>query len=371
MILKIGTTGFSPALSSRRALIIGLGTILCAGVAQARTETLRWTHSEVSRVLRFEAHIGTISGNYSQIVNLGVPSANGAGVRTGDVTVGDNDDVYIALRAVGNDGTISAFSVERQRVAPAPPPAPEPEPTPPPTPAPTPTPPPTPAPTPPPTGPPTSSTTFDFEPGTAATNSWFDTQPNNSLAGDDSIFSLYATAAGSVLGTSSTASNIHSHVVPHIANDTNYSVRAVVSVSAEGAGIGITAYSDYPNTDRYYRLGRLGRQSFRIEGHPTLSCASGSTDTGVIPSAGGSYYLLLRVADEGSQNRLEATAWEMGTAQPAPQAICYDNRANRPRRGTVGVWATGGGAKYWDTIQVEGLGTLDPPVLIGISRVED
>jgi hypothetical protein len=376
MDLKIGTTAFS-AGSARRswrrairgASIVALGMILGASVAQARTETLRWTHSEASRVSRFEAHIGPSSGNYDRVINLGVPSPNGSGVRSADVTVGDNEDVYVALRAIGNDGTTSPFSVQRQRLAPAPPtpPAPPTDPTPPPT---DPTPPPT-NPSPPPTGGSTSATFFDFEPGSTATNSWYDTQPNNSLAGDDSLFSLYATGAGSVLGTSSTASNIHSHVVPHLASDTNYSVQAVVSVSTAQSGIGVTAYSNFPTSDSYYRLGRLGGGSFRIEGHPNFSCSSGNSDTGVIPAAGASYGVLLRVADEGSRNRIEATVWALGNAQPAAQAVCFDDRTNRPRRGTVGVWATGGGAKYWDSIQVESLGTLDPPVLIGISRIED
>ena len=362
MHLKFGTTAFRP----RRIGALGIGLMLCASLAEARTETLRWTQDESSRVARFEAHYGTENGNYSQIVNLGLPAVGGGGVRTASLTIPDAQSIFVALRAIGNDGTVSAFSQQQYREGIAAPPPSEPPPSePPPS-----TPPPS---TPPPsTGGSTTATLFDFEPGSAATNSWFDTQPNSSLAGDDSLFSVYTTGAGSVLGTASTASNIHSHVVPHLAVDANYSVQAVVSVSSNNSGIGVTAYSDYPNSDAYYRLGRLGGQTFRIEGRPDFSCSSGSADTGVAPSAGGSYVLLLRVADEGTQNRLEATAWTLGANQPAPQAVCYDNRPNRPRGGTIGVWATGAGSKYWDNVeQIQPVGALAAPVLIGITRVED
>lgn len=352
MNLKIGATARSP----RPALMIGIGLILCAGVAQARTESLRWTHSELSRVSRFEANIGPVGGSFDRVVNLGLPSPDGSNVLSANVTVGDDEDVRIRLRAIGNDGTTSSYSTVRDRLAPATPPPTEPPP----------------AEPPPPSGGSTSDTVFDFEPGSAATNSWYDTQPENSLAGNDALFSLYATGAGSVLGTSSTSNNIHSHVVPHLETDSNYSVQSAVSISDAQSGIGITAYSDYPNSDVYYRLGRLGGGSFRIEGHPDFSCSSGNFDTGFVPAAGGSYMLLLRVADEGVQNRIEATAWSLGEAQPAPQAICFDNRPNRPRRGTVGVWASGAGAKYWDNLEVQvQAGALDPPVLIGITRIED
>ena len=50
------------------------------------------------------------------------------------------------------------------------------------------------------------------------------------------------------------------------------------------SGIGVTLYSDYPNSDAYYRLRQYGDRSFHIAPHPdgTIFCL-GDRDTGVRP----------------------------------------------------------------------------------------
>ncbi len=109
-----------------------LGTIaLCASfmastAAWARTEVLRWQHSDPSSVQRFTIHVGDTNGQDLNQVNVGKPTAVN-GVYTYSLTVADNLDVRVAVSALGTNGLESNRSNVQTRTAPSsPPPTPPP-----------------------------------------------------------------------------------------------------------------------------------------------------------------------------------------------------------------------------------------------------
>ena len=82
-------------------------TIAClapADAASARTETIRWTHPDASRVTGFRIRIGTSSGSYGTTVEAGKPTPSG-GVYSHTISVADTATVY---------AVISAFNASQQ-----------------------------------------------------------------------------------------------------------------------------------------------------------------------------------------------------------------------------------------------------------------
>ena len=98
---------------------IGLGmmlSVLCAAnLAQARTETLVWEYSAPAEIAGFEVLYGTSSGNYNQVISVGMLPISG-GAYTYDLSVADDATVYLAVRAYAADGRSSASSNERVRL---------------------------------------------------------------------------------------------------------------------------------------------------------------------------------------------------------------------------------------------------------------
>jgi hypothetical protein len=354
---------------------------MIAGTAQARTETLRWTHSAPNDVVNFEAYFGSQPGSYDNVVNLGKPTPDANGVYTATIEVGSGD-VYIALRAVGALSTQSPLSNERAR-----------------------------------TGTSTSSggtggatsggtsggtgtgtstgttvtpivagTTmpasldavkrFDFTsmPLGDVVTEWVDTRAGNSLLVEDTLFVVGDIGGNHVLTTTSSDFGIHSHVVSPDGPWSAYTVRGRMAVDRDGAGIGVTTYSQYPNADVYYRLGRDPAGAFTITGHPALSCTTGNT--GVVPTPGAWYAFELTVQVANGNNQILAKVWRQGTAEPGgPQAACTDTSSSKPTAGTLGVWASADGQKAWDdleiiTAQPAPSAPLAPPILIQVVPAE-
>jgi hypothetical protein len=144
-----------------------------------------------------------------------------------------------------------------------------------------------------------------------------------------------------------------------------------MATDESGGRIGVTTYSEYRSSDRYYRLANANGGSFMIEARPvTLSCTT--SDTGITPTAGTWYRFEFDVVDRGTYNQVRAKVWRAGTAEPVNfQADCVDNTSSRPRQGTLGVYSAGSGQKYWDDLEIiEGavVPTVPPapPVLLQV-----
>ena len=113
---------------------------------------------------------------------------------------------------------------------------------------------------------------------------WLDTAANNSMAENDSLFKVFDINGDKVLGTTSTQTNIHSHHTgPGTDTLSAYEYSGRMMMTASNAGIGVTFFSQYPNTDAYYRLKReYDNGVFHIAPHGTN--VTGDSDTGVVPS---------------------------------------------------------------------------------------
>jgi hypothetical protein len=346
---------FQLNLAMRAALL--LCVVLCgAKVASARDEVLRWTHPDTASIQAFEALVGTQQGNYVQVFDLGLPQADGQGVMSNSIEVGDNENVYIAIRAIGLTGLASPASNERLRAAPSggttPPPGEA-------------------GATLPPTDP-AAITHIDF--ATAPISDWLDTQAGNSMIEDSSLFSIASFSGESSLSTQSEATNIHSHFVGSPNIWSNVVIRGRMAASSANSGIGVTAYSQYPSSDTYYRLRSSGASTFEISSHPDGGFACAGADTGVSPKAGVWYEFEWSIENLSAGNRIEARVWLQGDARPSSaQAECLDTTAGRPLAGAIGVWSMGTGQKYWDDFEIvtlSGAGAVGeppaPPILIDV-----
>jgi hypothetical protein len=136
--------------------------------------------------------------------------------------------------------------------------------------------------------------------------------------------------------------------------------------SDSGGGIGFTAYSDYPQSDTYYRIRSTQTgYAFRLEPHPDsrFQLACNSTSTGVDPAANTWYRFKLRAETEPDKTTVRAKVWRDGDVEPSGWQIdCSHSEAARLTSGTVGVWSMGTGEKYWDDLEVRTL--LLAPVLL-------
>jgi beta-lactam-binding protein with PASTA domain len=185
---------------------------------------------------------------------------------------------------------------------------------------------------------------------------WLDTGANSSLLANDSLFKVFDLSGEKAFGTSSTATNIHSHYGgAGVGALSGYEYTGRMMITASGGGIGITFFSEYPLADAYYRLRRYASNpSFHLASHGTS--VSGDKDTGVVPVANVWYQFRIQVEDTGTQTEIRAKVWTEGGSEPVDwQAEAYDVSPARLTAGTIGVWSMGSGHKYWDDMAVVSL----------------
>jgi hypothetical protein len=349
-------------ISGRRgALWLATAALATAALptgASARTETIRWTYSNASLVTGFRVHIGSSSGSYGSVVQVGKPTPV-SGVYSATISVGDQQTVYTVISGY-NASQVSPYSNERVLTPPPPPPPPPTEP-----------PPTEPPPTEPPPSepPPTAVWSSSFSELAAGTDpgGWVDTQAKNSMAGDDSLFEVKALGSNKAFGTSSTLTNIHSHFVTgESVRWSAYEFTGRMMITDAKGGIGVTALSQYPQRDAYYRLRRHDgstTSTFHMAPHPdakVLGCAS--RNTGLKPAANTWYRFRFEVSAESSQTKVRAKVWADGASEPSAwQVDCTDTRSDRYVSGVPGVWSMGPGSKYWDDLAVVPLGGSPPP----------
>jgi|GEM_PF-741811 len=189
---------------------------------------------------------------------------------------------------------------------------------------------------------------------------WVGTAANNSLAEDPSLFGMHTVNGETVFGTVSTASNIHAHYVGPLAYTwTNYEYSGAMMITSPSGGIGVTLFSDFPNSDSYYRLRRYTGYSFHMAPHPNgiVMMSYGTTDSGVVPEPNVWYSFRMRAQRFDDYVRVQAKVWPEGTTEPSNwQVDCVDTHANRLLAGTAGVWCMGSGAKYWKNLRVQLIG---------------
>lgn len=183
---------------------------------------------------------------------------------------------------------------------------------------------------------------------------WMDTGADRSLIEDDSLFEIMDVEGEKVFGTDSSLINIHSHyVAAEGGNLASYDYTGRMRMSSD-TGIGVTFNSQFPDDASYHRLRRLPGESFRLfPTGPTID--GGVTDTGVIPVVDTWYRFHVQVEDTGAQTNIRAKVWEEGNPEPvAWQADAFDQGSDRLRAGTIGVWPSFSGSKYWDDLSVVG-----------------
>ncbi len=191
---------------------------------------------------------------------------------------------------------------------------------------------------------------------------WLGTGAANSMVPNPDLFAVAEVDGSKALSTSSAAANIHSHFIGFESGSwSGYSVEGRMLIDSANSGVGVTVFSDYPQTDRYYRLRRFGSNgSFRLDPHGT-AMTSGVVDSGVVPTPGAWYRFRIEAEDTGSETQVRASVWEDGEAIPATWQIdAVDSSASRLASGTVGVWSYLGGTRYWDDIAVSPLVVPDP-----------
>ena len=196
---------------------------------------------------------------------------------------------------------------------------------------------------------------------------WVDTEANNSLDEDDSLFETFDVDGEIAFGTVSTSTNIHSHYTGAVydTSPTGFVFTGRMRLSASNGGIGVTFLSGYPDTTSYYRVRRYGSNAFHLS--PLGTSVSGVTDSGVVPVADTWYLYKVEVVDTGSRTEIRAKVWAQGSAEPgAWQIDAWDESGSRLTSGRIGVWSMGGGGKYWDDLMVEMMGPVNqPPVADG------
>lgn len=346
-------------------LLLWMGTLVLSGSARAATETVRWSHSDLTTVTGFKVLHGPASNSYDVATDVGMP-AEVNGVFSASITVPDSRDNFIAVVAYNADGD-SLPSNESFRPSGGPDPAPDDSTAP---------------------FPPRSDTVLSSDFENALDPAWYDTGANNSLMNDDSLFLVTDIGGSNALTTTSTATNIHSHYIGNGSSSwDDYEYRGRMRIASASSGIGVTAYSDYPNRDAYYRLRRRANDSsaaFGLTAHPiqssTLMCSEQST--GVIPNVNTWYkFRIQTTSNVAGSTVIKAKVWAASGSEPSDwQAICQDSSSSRLLAGATGVWSTGSGTKAWDDLEVFPISASSesgsessrpaPPILLNVVPVE-
>lgn len=198
---------------------------------------------------------------------------------------------------------------------------------------------------------------------------WRNTGKDNSREEDKTLFKTAQIDTTIAFRTVSTDTNIHSHyVAPGVLDWGNYIYTGRLYVTNPNAGIGVTFLSRYADDtvepgkhDHYYRLRRYSTKkpaTFHIsphrgDGKTSDELIKGKADSGINPKSNTWYRFHIEVEDTGTRTNIRAKVWQDSEPEPADfQIDAYDDAKDRLKTGTVGLWALGQGAKYFDDLQV-------------------
>ena len=202
---------------------------------------------------------------------------------------------------------------------------------------------------------------------------WVDTGSGYSTTAQTGLFEAASSNGRPVRRTTSTLDNIHSHFVQSGSESWDfYDVSGRLQTTDDRGGVGVTFFSSYPGSAKYYRLRASNRGRFHVTGSGGTS-VFGSTGSSVSLRSGEWYRFKIRVFDMPSRTEIRAKVWRENRSEPAGwQIVAYDDSSNRNREGTVGLWSTGAGTKSWGDLRVDdqaieletssgGTTTDDPP----------
>ncbi|MEN8444313.1 MAG: LamG-like jellyroll fold domain-containing protein, partial [Cyanobacteria bacterium J06555_13] len=185
--------------------------------------------------------------------------------------------------------------------------------------------------------------------------------------------------AQSVFGTESTLNNIHAHYTnadADVLSWQNYTFAGQLQITQKGSAIGVTFLSRYPETlaqedyrptHQYYSLRRDAQHpTFYLMAapesvqsvvslNPQQTPSPGQLDSGIEPDINTWYRFSISVVDNQREQRTEIRAKVWKASEPEPEAyqiVAHDSSSIRLRTGTVGVWTSGRGAKYFDRLVV-------------------
>ena len=326
------------------SLVFALALLASAGVAQARTEVVSWSHVSPCLIDSFEVRYGNSPQSLTGI-NVGRPRQAG-GHFSYPLDLPDQDQVYVCVAAI-RGGETSACSTSIT-LAPSTIGSPRTEP-----------------------APAEANRTWceDFSGGSNLA-SWAHTGPDNSLTRVPGLFNTTDVGNGNyVLSTSTTSTDVHSHFIGASSIGvpspqwTHYEYSGQMQFSDTATGIGVTLYSLYDLATDYYRLGRGAQGNFQLERDhvdPIGNCVAGpAPQTQALPNVW--YAFRIQVEDRNVETRLQTKVWRADKREPEGfQWTCTDSRPSRQLAGAVGVWSSGPGLKLWDNLFVAELD--QPPV---------
>ena len=315
-------------------------------------DPLRWIPSPSQDIAGYVVHVGSSAGFRSTgggvSVDIGQNYTLVDGVaqrRLGDLL---SASAYVIMQAYDSTG---GFSVDSNEIIITIDPNPSPDPT--------------PDPGDEPGGPTLFSEAFDAYSAGQDPNGWHDTAAKNSMLEEDTLFRTASEGENVFFETTSTATNIHSHLLAAGSQAwSRYEMAGRMRITDWMGGVGVTVYSDYANSDRYYRLRRSQSEpTFHLAPHPwdgSETCG-GLTDTGVSPGPNAWYRFRFQAGDEAESVRLRAKVWAEGAAEPADWQINCLTAGAALVAGAPGVWSMGPGAKQWDDLSVRSLNADAPP----------
>jgi RHS repeat-associated protein len=137
-----------------------------------------------------------------------------------------------------------------------------------------------------------------------------------------------------------------------------FEYRGRILRTSTDARAGLTFFSSYPETDRYYLIG-LWSQTSGSNLTMQLFGFGGGTPTGTVDSTttltpNQWVRFLIQVDDAGGATKIRARFWPDGAAEPQTFSIdATDTSATRLRGGRIGIWAAVKGDTYVDDLSAK------------------
>ena len=89
--------------------------LMASTLASARTEILRWTHSDPSNVARFVVYYGPSSANYTIVIDVPPLQPDAQGIFTFGIDIPNDATIYVAVTAYDYVDQESGYSNEGMR----------------------------------------------------------------------------------------------------------------------------------------------------------------------------------------------------------------------------------------------------------------
>ncbi|MEM7164050.1 MAG: hypothetical protein AAF581_01225 [Planctomycetota bacterium] len=207
---------------------------------------------------------------------------------------------------------------------------------------------------------------------TVGGGSWIDTDADFALTENDSLFSVVEYGGEAVMGTTSALTDIHSHYTG-AGSDAWQGYEFTGRLTYDNlAGIGLTFYSDFPNSATYYRIrNTIGNRELRMSPLPFESL-TGTTSSGVITDAGVWYEFKIQVANQTDRTDIKAKFWPETSSEPTSWQIdCFHDTPARLTSGTIGLWSLAAG-HYWADLAINGADLpMSQPFALSLSNTNN